>query len=265
MLAVDKGEHSAMDFLVECVPHPGGHVLESTGTTITVELGIEHPDGRITPYLLHVEAKGKGVMVREVSPSNLPGFCPARHINSDGSFCLSFPEVERFGIDDEEQAAHWWMVVYKFLQLQRRAAARRSWPEPEWAHGSAAYHQHRAEQAASAISSDLGVAMKANRLSVTGRRRGNHGCLLRVLLDGQRLYAIWPEINRVMTKRRPCLCADEFPLAISSCAHHEEQAVMLARSLKGMEAAEAEFWGGFAGRKCCGTMDGCPLPIEEAA
>lgn len=265
MPAVDEGERLIIKLLAKHVPHPDGYVLRSSGVTITVRLDVEHLDGRVTSYLLHVESRGKEVAVREVSPSNLPGFCPARHINSDGSFCLSFPEVERFGINDEEQAIHWWKVVYKFLQLQRRASARQSWPEAEWAHGSAAYYQHHAEQAADAISIELGIAARANRLSVMDGRKGNHGRMLRVLLDGRRLYAIWPETGRVMTKRRPCPCFRKTPRAVASCGNHEKQAIVLARSLKGMEMAEAEFWESFAGRQCCGTMRSCPLAVESAA
>src|SRR6266699_4585688 len=66
--------------------------------------------------------------VREASPTLLPAFCPERHINFDGGFCLYWAEVEPLTISDVEAAATWWMKVLTFLKRQQVAAARRQWP-----------------------------------------------------------------------------------------------------------------------------------------
>ena len=45
-------------------------------------------------YRLRVDVVGDYAMVRELLPTLLPAYCPERHINIDGSFCLYWGEVE---------------------------------------------------------------------------------------------------------------------------------------------------------------------------
>jgi hypothetical protein len=60
-----------------------------------------------------------GVKVFErITKKTLPEFCPERHINDDGSFCLGLRAGE--GIT-EETARAWWAKLHAFLLCQETA------------------------------------------------------------------------------------------------------------------------------------------------
>jgi hypothetical protein len=86
---------------------------------------------------------------------------------------------------------------------------------------------------------------------------------LRLLLDGQRLLSVRERTGQLMTKRSRCKCddADQLRLPICGCGDHEAALRSIIIALERWEKAERDFFLEYAasGRKCCGTMDGCPL------
>lgn len=226
-------------------------------------LPVPRPGGRAPAFAIVAEADGEMVHAREAAPVRLPAFCPERHINDDGSFCLGWQEVDDLGVRDGETAHAWWARLVRFLSLQERAAHRRRWPDDRaWPHGGAARHQHRAEGAATRLGPSYVADLAARRLQVVRKGRGAGGAGLRIMRDRRRVYAVWEDARRPVNLRRACLCPrgqHPIPTVLRSCMDHAEAAVELAMALRDRDRAEAEFWARLRGRPCCGTMDGCPL------
>ncbi|MFK0692467.1 E2 domain-containing protein [Mesorhizobium sp. IMUNJ 23033] len=236
-------------------------MLSTSKSGFEVSLPVARTGGDVITYGLHVEVGGQSATVREVSPTNLPGFCPERHINVDGTFCLYWQPVDGIAIETRDAALEWWATVVAFLKLQARAARLRRWPNRRGrAHGDAAHYQHAAEEAANIIGGTIERAMREGNLSVAkGTRRAN-GRALRLLRGKRRVVSIWEETKRVVALRRPCICESQArPLAMVSCGEHAAAAALLVLSLQKMEKAEAEFNRQLAGHECCGTMNDCPL------
>ena len=255
---------SPLDLLAARLPALGAIELgRGPGQELIVSLPVTLSDGRRPVYQIHVSVAGTSASAKEVSPTLLPAFCPVRHINADGSFCLYWRAVDDIVIDGPDAALAWWETLVRFLQLQTRAARRRRWPEGQArAHGAAALHQHRAEKAAQRLGDPLATDLQEGRLSVVVRGSGAEGPGIRIMRDGDRVYAVWLRSRRVVNLRRPCLCSDGSrprPRALRSCSDHAEAAATLALELRSMAEQERRFWDVFAGRTCCGTMDDCPL------
>ncbi len=263
MLALAENRRPAVELLAEQSGHVAADIIAVGSNELKVHLKVRHADGASKAFLLRIETSGRSATARELTPCNLPAFCPMRHINSDGTFCLYWTALDNIAITDAKDANAWWETVLKFLMQQRRAARRGFWPDNrERAHGAAALNQHRAELAAAAIGETIANDLAAGRLAVTARLGRHRKRVLRVLRNGQRFYSVSVNELRVLTKRRRCVCAvaeDHHIRAISSCGNHHKFAVNLALELDAQNKAEAQFWRNFAGRTCCGTMSGCPL------
>jgi len=228
--------------------------LGSTGDTLSVVVHLRRSSGKIVPYRLRIEASGSEPKVREDTPEHLPTFCPNRHINVGGYFCLSFSSEDPLPVRDARSAKAWWARLLKFLNLQETASALRRWPTTrEWAHGDAARHQCRAELCAAALGPRFSEALDGRRLSA--KPSGNTFLRLR---DGKtRLYSVWSGARRVATLRQACLCGSGRP--IIACGDHAERAAELAFALLAWRKAEQEFWDAARAQTCCGTLRDCPL------
>lgn len=255
---------SSIDTLAACLPALGAtEVGRGPGDKLDVALPVTLSDGRCPVYYIRIFVAGVSASAREVTPTLLPAFCPERHINVDGSFCLYWRAIDDIVIDGPDSALAWWETLVRFLQLQTRAARRRHWPDGRGrAHGAAAIHQFRAEQAAERLGDQLFTDMQDGRLSVAVRGSGAEGPAIRVLRDGQRIYATWLHSRRMVNLRRPCVCAagrEPRPPVIRSCGDHAAAATTLALELHSMAEQERRFWKDFEGHPCCGTMNDCPL------
>ena len=79
----------------------------------------------------------------------LPPFCPERHINEDGSFCLGLRAGERI---TDKTALTWWTKLHAFLLCQETAAESGLWPHnAQISHGEAGEIELLAERAATEI------------------------------------------------------------------------------------------------------------------
>ncbi|RWM12853.1 MAG: hypothetical protein EOR72_20235 [Mesorhizobium sp.] len=216
-----------------------------------------------TRFLIKVVDTGDKIVAKEAKTEHLPSFCPERHINFDGTFCLYWAEAEPHEITHAEAAGRWWGKLLIFLLRQRTAAALRSWPAKgeARAHGSeAARCQAAAEASATRLGWGFERVLKEGRLTTFRRRLGGHD-RLRLLLDGRRLLTVDMESGHVMTLRQRCKCDRGGGLPMAACSDHAQVFADLAVALEGLRLAEAKFFDSFkdSSLKCCGTMDECPL------
>ena len=231
-------------------------------------LGLKRLDGRVVHFVLTVESHRARVWARETAPLRLPAFCPERHINLDGSFCLNWDGEQVLDVVDEPSARVWWETLYRFLLDQERASKLGRWPTSDgWAHGGAAGFQKGALLAAGRLGVRFVEALHDKGITVVSqpRRGSNPDSTLDVMLHGRHLYSVWTTRQRVVNKKRPCFCQSDRPKRakrIGRCRVHADDARDLAFALKRWEAAEAEFWRMAAARPCCGTCSNCPLSAQ---
>ncbi len=249
------------DLIAELAAAHEASVVERDGGHLVVAVSLRRPDGRTTRYSLAVDARTIEPKVREKTPQNLPAFCPNRHINQDGSFCMSWRAADPNCVTDEASARKWWGLLLKFLRLQEVATQLRRWPNKRgWAHGAAAEAQRRAEICAMALGPAIEHALGAGRLRVI--RSSRQPRFLRLEDGGRRLYAVWREAKRVATLRQRCFCGSGRPLR--SCADHADRAAELVAALEAWKAGEHAFWSHLRGHTCCGTLSECSLKPSKS-
>lgn len=229
-------------------------VLGSGDDALSSLIRLRRASGKIVPYWLRIEADGPEPKVREETPNRLPTFCPNRHINVGGYFCLSFPSEDPLPVRDADSARNWWARLLKFLNLQETTSSLRCWPTTrEWAHGDAATHQSWAERCVVALGPRFIEALDRRRLTV--KRSG--GAFLQVRDGNVRLYSVWEKEHRVATLRQSCLCGSGLP--IIACGDHASRAAELPFALLAWKKAEEEFWRYARTQSCCGSLRDCPL------
>ena len=209
-----------------------------------------------------IRADRDRVSARETVPMRLPAFCPERHINHDGSFCLFWVEDEDLKIASSDAAGLWWGKLLAFLLRQETAAAMRRWPGDARAHGDAAYHQRLAETCATELGTPFTEWLREQRLTVVSRRHGDE-TRKRLELDGSIIASVAGKSKRVMTSRSPCKCAASFgrKRAIADCGDHADVLAQLILAIDRWKVEESRFFAKLKAesRKCCGTIEGCPL------
>ena len=232
------------------------HLLQQHRGILLVALPLRLSDGRIVNYVLSIDGRSPSVVVHEQSPTRLPAFCPDRHINRGGVFCMNWQAADPLFVTDRESAIRWWSTLLEYLRLQERARQRKQWPgRVEWAHGDAAVYQRIAETCALALGPTISTALTARRLKVV--RPKGQSSFLRLEDAGARLYSVWREARRVVTLRQACFCGSGRPL--TGCSDHAEKAVQLVFALKFWESTEREFWESAGNTPCCQTLTVCPL------
>ncbi|RIV78608.1 E2 domain-associated cysteine-rich protein [Pelagerythrobacter aerophilus] len=259
-----------LDIIASCAAEFGAVEIARTRLELKVQLPVPLADGRSHSYRLVIAIFRGVATAQEEKPHLLPEFCPARHINRDGSFCLFWRAVDDIVIDNVSAARMWWETLIRFLQQQVRAARLRHWPDAKGrAHGEkAAIHQLRAERAAGRLGAPFPEDLADGRLIVEVSNSSGHGPAVRLLHNGRRLYSVWRRDRRVVNQRQPCLCpkgAQRRPIVLKSCGDHGGAAADLALELQSMAEEERRFWNDFESTQCCGTMDGCPLAKRESS
>lgn len=237
-------------------------MLNNHGGQLVASLRLRRSGGTIVPFVLAIDARHAEPEVREQRPDRLPAFCPNRHINDGGNFCMDFSKVDGLPVVDSVTARAWWERLWKFLSLQVTAEQLRRWPNRlQWAHGDAASHQLRAETCADALGSKYSRALASDQLRVVPRP--SRPSFVALHDETRRLYSVWVKPSRVATLRQPCVCGSGLPFR--SCGDHAERAAELVVALQAWQQADREFWRHFAKRQCCGSLDVCPLKITPDA
>ena len=96
-------------------------------------LNVPMSNGKRKGFELTATQSDSELLIKE-SGGCLPNFCPNRHINMGGYFCLGL-KVDSLEISD------WISVVKKYLRAQEYVSKHKRWPKnvEEWSHGNAAY------------------------------------------------------------------------------------------------------------------------------
>lgn len=238
-------------------------------TTAELSINLQRVDGRCSNYSIGVWCEGGKLRAKEFGSNLLPSFCPERHINPGGSFCLYWEGSQQLDVVDEASAKVWMETLIQFLRLQERAAQIRRWPTRKaWAHGDAAKPQLQAMEAAASLGESFLAKLESGCLSITARARTgrNPDSTLEVMQDGVHLFSIWKSRRMLINRRRKCFCGtsgSRRPKRIGRCKNHAEAAEILALALLAWETADEQFWKSLRGSQCCGTCDGCPLAKPE--
>lgn len=246
----------------------GAHADELTDERGVFSLPLTLADGRTLNYRLEITTTNHGASVREVTPVHLPAFCPQRHINSDGTFCLYWSENGGFHVTSAEDATKWWGTLLQYLRLQARAERRRRWPNnDEWAHGEAARHQQKAIAAAARLGPSFSGALRNSEITVQKqpKRRTSPGPTVQVLVRDKHVYSVWLNSGKVVNRKQRCFCGSaglKRPARLRGCQDHADAAAELALELTRWEKAEELFWKPFENTSCCGTCDNCPLQAK---
>lgn len=258
---------SAIDFISLAAPEFGGACTEVSNTSAILELPVKLVDGRIIHYKLRLKRKGEQVTAQEEVTQHLPSFCPERHINPDGTFCLYYAGITCLDVVNEVSASAWLETVYKYLKLQERARVQRRWPNNDvWAHGDAAYYQLRAQAAAVALNDNIASALADRRLQLK-RRHSKGRPILDLWIDGTYFYSIWELSKKVINQKQRCFCGKSgmrIPKRLRGCADHAKRASELVLALRDWEQAEELYWKSIQEDSCCGTCVSCPLKRPES-
>lgn len=252
---------TALDLIAQAAPAFGGST-RSSGTAVILDLPVKLVDGRTIPYKLLLKQEGEEVTAQEETPEHLPSFCPERHINSGGTFCLHYAGASSLKVMDEASAGAWLETVYKYLTLQERARVKRRWPNNDgWAHGDAARHQHRAMAAAVAINDRMAGALANGRLQLKHKRSKGRS-ILGMWIESTHIYSVWEFDKRVINQKQRCFCGKSglrVPKRLRRCDDHANRASELAFAIRDRKTAEDAYWKAMQGKSCCGTCDSCPL------
>ena len=223
-------------------------------------LPVPHADGQTITYTINVTGHGNSLMAAEdESNHSLPRFCPDRHIEGDGAFCMYWNEEQRFGVTDEDTALRWLEILLSFLRSQRRAANLGHWPTSDWSHGDAAARaQKRAEQAASVLSEGWREMVVGRRMNIERDRSG----VYRVSVDDTFLYSTWLVPKRRHGRLRQAVRVCEATSNTRRIVSKHGRALhlrALAVALWAWRRTEERFWNDVAAMPCCGTMKTCGL------
>ncbi len=234
---------------------------------LNVLINLKRVDGKTVPYQLEIHAvKNNKVVVSELTQL-LPKCCPERHINSDGTFCLSWQDDIDLSIIDIEKAAFWWQTLIGFLLKQERVHKKRQWPDQNaWAHGSAAKFQRDALSALDQVGANFKTLVFSDSIQVTYHKtnKGN-GSYYKGFRNGLLWYVVWEKFQRVAILRQKCLCGSKnrkhYKSTLRNCSNqlHQKYFVDFAINYYHWKIEEANFWVDFKGKSCCGTLDECPL------
>lgn len=252
-------KRQALDFAVTEVGQLGGSLVKRSSDDAEILLPVRLADGQTLTYRLTLSMLGTQLRVREKVPTLLPASCPNRHINPNGTFCVTWAKRRAIEVVDSSSALDWWFAIYRFLQEQHRAKKKRRWPtKDDWAHGDAAAEQQmRSELAAETLGPPFPKLLRSGKLKVVKK-----GHFLRLLgARAERLYSVWIDYDRVATLRQYCFCrlGQMKKTVLRGCSDHAKAAADLVLGIAGREREEEAFWKSVSDQPCCGTLDSCPL------
>lgn len=215
-------------------------------------------DGSSQVIRLEVHSKNDKLQVK-AAEHRFPNFCPNRHINFDGFFCLGLStDIESLSI------TQWLARVKDFLAAQIECEISKEWKAKQWAHGDGAIYQRKVEEFYQQfITHPLGI--KLCDLDVKEIKFKNK-VLYHLYLKGN-LILIGDE-NKVLNKRYTCVCNPfglKNHLSIGKCSNKCAQIIYkVAINDFFRLRAENEFWQFWikSGKvKCCNTMKDCELNL----
>jgi len=245
-----------------------GATLAMEGDKATATIILTFPSGKQQTFELSLYALDSRVAVRESQPGQtLPAFCPDRHINSDGTFCLGWGPQDPSTITDETSARAWWSALVRYLEAQVTASKRRRWPgsENDRAHGEAAEYQDIVESAARVLGPGFERDLRNGDFSVRSDQRRRNPRL--ELYRSNKLVArVSLTSKHLVTDRIPCPCDAPVAPRIAACADHAQALEAFTRAKYQQHQEEKRYLAQMVaqGKQCCGTLQACGLRDASA-
>ena len=253
---------SDFNFLTDAIP---GWVkrYNKKATTLIFTAALSKFGGGTHPSLeLEIFLKGDRFAAKETNSPRWPRFCPERHINPGGDFCLGV-DADVPIVSDAETASQWWGILENHLRLQFRADKQNRWPAPNsYPHGDAGNIQAEIEKRIA--SSPMVGKIEYSALRAAG-----------ILNRKIRKKLISRKGKRINKGLVPCVflqqCACESrregtiskrPVFRNNCEHRDLIYRIVTAEDK-IEKAELEFWQSlkihpkYKNFKCCGFSKDC--------
>ena len=262
--------NSALDWLEHC--RPGSAEIKQRGSR-QLQASIQPikvSGAKARRYDVNVNQTASGLKVSETAVSKrLPNSCVERHINPDGTFCITYAEAAK--ITDEQSALSWWFQLEQYLLYQEYAEKHGVWPlHAGLSHGYAADIQLQMES----IATEIGVLEEVKYAIF--RRDGWLGReeLAKTTRDGMRVLnkklacprgCRWVHDGRLprTCRTEPCApsCRKQHRRVVrADCRNrgHIESLILLERQRRSIENDMISDLSK-KGYSCCGTMRNCPL------
>lgn len=249
--------------LLQSVAPDYGATLHAVPEGAQAVITVVRPGGANHTFHLALSFDADQVSVRELPGHTvLPAFCPDRHINGDGSFCLGWGRDNPRTITDETTARRWWAAVYQFLTRQAGASARGVFPGTEHgrAHGDAAVRQAKAEQAAARLSTAFAECVAAGKFVVRqDPRPGQHR--LELCCGTERIARVSTRSKALVGGRTICPCGATPERDISDCDDHAQALATFILEHHACKVADKKYLDACAaaGHVCCDTLQACGL------
>ena len=246
-----------------------GATLANVGGRDQASITISLPSGRQHVFELGLFLTGESVSVQERPVgATLPHFCPDRHINFGGSFCLGWGLDDPRTIDTVDAARIWWSTLARYLAHQITATKRGVWPGREHgrAHGDAAREQAIAEDAAARLGPTFAANAKAGHLTVRSDKRAGHA-RLELWHAGKRLARASMRKKELVGAHIACPCDTAAGGQVAECGEHAKDLAAFILAVYRWRKADQEFMRQLAaqGIECCGTLSSCGLRDAVAA
>jgi len=225
--------------------------------------------GGVHPSLdLIVFLKGKRFAAKESRNGRWPSFCPERHINPGGDFCLGVDDDVPI-VSDADTASQWWGILENHLRLQFRADRQKKWPTPNsYPHGDAGNIQAKIEKR-------IQKSSMKNKIDYSVLRASG------IINEDIRKKLISKKGKRINKGRVPCIflqhceceaqrkkVASKRPIFRNNCDNRDLiYEIVVAENL--IEKAEYEFWQSlqnhpeFTDFNCCGFSKECGFNVKQ--
>ncbi len=249
-LARTLNNRAALEHLLADAPQWANVVDEVNSLLVTAEVAT--PSGGVWPIVkLKIEPNtSAGVFrVREFPKHRWPTFCPVRHINQGGYFCLGLSDVPT--VVDAPSAIAWWKNLAVYLNRQFAAEKTGIWSvNHEWDHGAAGNTQFEMEA----------IAQDAKLVSVV---RDAH--MLNIGWLAHDLPRLTKSKRALTNGRAPCPnnCFRRSKKKLRRNCPNREAIASLVR-LETLRRQQIEdYWKSLEGTACCNTMKPCKLRGAE--
>lgn len=245
-----------IDDLVAYLHKKGTFVEQINKHVICFEQKFYLDDGCSQNVKLEVHSIEDKLQVKAAN-DRFPSFCPTRHINYGGFFCLGLDsDIAKLSIKQ------WIVIVQEFLVAQHECEISKKWPTKQWAHGDGAIFQSKVEEHYLAFEKNLlGITLDNLQVKEIGIKRE---ILYHIYFEGNLILVGNKE--KVLNKRYSCIC-DAYGLkkhrSIGKCSSKCAQIIYTVAINDFLRAkAEREFWDSFisSGKvECCNSMKDCEL------
>lgn len=234
----------------------------------SIECSVEIPwtRGKVIKYFLIFEKNKNGGLLVKENPLNkkLPDFCPQRHINYGGYFCLGVNELDNLLIIDEYSSDQWLKRLITYLKLQEKATILKSWDsDKEWMHGNAAEYQNIALISAKNLDNFFIKSLNEKSIETKLFNRNGRSFLTVLFLQNNFNYTINLTSQKVTRLRNICPCNNKIKdiRRIGRCGEHSKDLYLLGLAHFLMLEEEKKFWSEWNkdGVKCCGFCTSCKL------